>query len=95
MVLKGTSESHSNASGGFRPKGAKDNREGVLEKEEKKKRVRERETHELVYPMTIRRVTAALIIADNIVTGFLVGVQTGHDHTSVCALGRQARARLG
>lgn len=49
--------------------------------------------------MTIRGVGAALVIANDIATDLLVvivvvGVQTHHDHTPICALGRQARTRL-
>ena len=59
----------------------------------KRKRVaKERETYELVYPVTIRRVTAALVIAYDIATDLLVvvvvGVQTRYDHTPVRTLGR-------
>lgn len=65
----------------------------------KKKRVRlKRKTYELIHPMTICRVCAALVIADNIPTNFLgvvvVGVRTRNDDTPVCALGRQTWASL-
>jgi len=80
---------------GFKPKGARNKREDGFEKKRAAKR--KRETYEVVYPMTARRDYAALVITDNITTNLLVivfvGVGTRYDHTSICALGRQARAR--
>jgi len=39
--------------------------------------VRKRETYELVYPMTVGRVDAALIIADDIATGLWLVAAVG------------------
>lgn len=77
---------------GFKPKGARNKREDGLGK--KRERSNKRGTYEVV----VRSVRATLVIADDIATDLLVvvvvGVQTSYDHTSFCALGRQARARL-
>lgn len=61
-------------------------------------RLKKRETYEVVHLVAARSVRAALVIADNITAGLLaiaiVGVGTRYDHTPICALGCQARARL-
>ena len=79
---------------GFNPKEQETN--GGMDSK-RKERLKKRETYEVVYPMTARRNCAALVITDNITTDLLViavvGVGTCYDHTPVCALGRQARAR--
>ena len=87
---------------GLKPKGAKTKRKDGLG-EKKERATKEKGTYKVVYPMTVRRVCTALVITDNIAAGFfvvvvviviVVRVQTRYDHTPVCALGRQAWARL-
>jgi hypothetical protein len=59
-------------------------------------------TYELVYPVTVSRIRAGLVIADNIATDRLVvvvvvivvGVRTRNNHASVRALGCQTWARF-
>ena len=41
------------------------------------KKGKKRETYELVYPMTIRRISAALVVADDVATDLLVVVVVG------------------
>ena len=58
----------------------------------------EGETYELVYPMTIYWVRAALVVADDLAAHLLVvvvvGIRACNDHASVRALSSQARTRL-
>ena len=57
-----------------------------------------RVTYELVYPVAIRGIDAALVVANNIATGFLVvafvGARARYNHTPLRALGRQSRTGL-